>query len=254
MNKLSKEVKQQLKSLGLRAKRSRGQNFLIDPFVLSEIATWAGTLNPAQFNHVVEIGPGLGALTQMLCSAKALSLIEIQEEFCQKLRSKFPSANIINEDVRFFDLSSLGLDLMVYGNLPYSFSTDIVFTLIKHRRSISRAILLLQDEFAARMAAAPGSRTYGALSIACQLHAKVELGSQVSGDRFSPPTEVTSRMISLSFSEESINRVSPELEAVLKLVLKASFSKRRRKLLNSLKSLKPFKSCTARSPGGHQRL
>jgi len=223
--------KDTLKKLEVRPSKERGQNFLIRPDVIDAIVSFAQA--PVS-GHIVEIGPGTGALTEKLATAQKLSLIEIEPKFCQLLSQRFPHVTIINQDARTTDFSQLGEELFVFGNIPYVFSTEILFQLIRWRRVISRAVLMVQREFAERVAAAPGGREYGSLSVAVQVHADVELGPIVSGDSFHPPTAVESQLMKLSFLETP--RVDLHDPEHFERVVRAAFSQRRKKVINSLLS------------------
>ncbi len=185
-------------------------------------------------SHIVEIGPGTGALTQLLSGAKKLTLVEIEPKFCAYLQEKYPHATIVNQDARTLDFSTLGGDLFIFGNIPYVFSTEIVFQLLKCRGAIRHAVLMVQREFAERVAAQPGGRDYGSLSVAVQVFADVELGPIVPGDSFHPPTAVQSRVMKLSFLRES--RVDVGDPAYFEVVVRGAFSQRRKKVLNSFLS------------------
>ncbi len=224
--------KDTLRDLRVRPSKERGQNFLIRPDVPESIVAFGAIPSGA---HVVEIGPGTGALTEFLArKAGQLTLIELEPSFCGHLRERFPDAEIINADVREFDLSSLGSALHVFGNIPYVFSTEIVFHLIKHRASVREAVLMVQREFAERLAAAPGGREFGSISVAVQLHADVDLGPVVPGDAFHPPTEVQSQVMKLRFLPQP--RVAVERPEHFERVVRAAFSQRRKKLVNSIVS------------------
>lgn len=227
----SYQARKTLKRVGVKPSKQFGQNFLQDEGVLREIVEF-GAAQPSDL--VVEIGPGLGALTKHLAAFPNLSLLEIEQRFCVELARKFPRAKVIHADARDFDISSLGQDLLVYGNLPYAFSTDIVFQLVAHAKSIKRAVLMLQREFAERMAAKEGGRDYGVLSISAQLQAEIDLGPIVSGDCFYPTTKVDSRILRMNFHKSP--RYPIEDLAWFSKVVRASFVQRRRKLLNSLKA------------------
>jgi 16S rRNA (adenine1518-N6/adenine1519-N6)-dimethyltransferase len=224
-------AKDTLRSLRVRPSKERGQNFLIRPDVVESIVSFGDA--PAG-QHIVEIGPGTGALTKYLAGAEKLTLIEIEPSFCEHLRQQYPQAQMINEDVRSVDFSEIGNDLFVFGNIPYVFSTEIVLHLIAFRMSVSNAVLMVQREFAQRLAAAPGGRTYGSISVAVQLWADVELGPSVPGTAFHPPTEVESQVMKLSFLKEP--RVPVEDTLHFERVVRAAFSQRRKKLINSLLS------------------
>ncbi len=226
-----RRAKDTLRDLEVRPTKERGQNFLIRPDVVDQIVGFADVPGGAK---VVEIGPGTGALTELLAKHSPLTLIEIEPKFCAYLREKYPTATIIERDARLVDFSEIGRDLFVFGNIPYVFSTEIVFQLLKHRDSIQHAVLMTQREFAERVAASPGGRDYGSLSVAVQVFADVELGPIVSGDSFHPPTAVQSRVMKLSFLEAPRVEISdPEF---FEVVVRAAFSQRRKKVLNSLLS------------------
>ena len=125
--KREKRAKDSLRQLRVRPSRERGQNFLIDPAVISTIVDFG---NPLAGQALVEIGPGLGALTEQLHRIGPLTVIEIEDRFCQDLRVRFPDITVVSQDVRSVAFSGLGKDLVIFGNLPYSFSTDIVFHLV----------------------------------------------------------------------------------------------------------------------------
>ena len=226
-----RKVKDQLKSLSVVPSKKRGQNFLIDPFVVHSIVNFA-KLTPEV--SVVEIGSGLGALTKELSPYERLTMIEIEDSFCQELAEKYPQAKLVNADVRSVEFAQFGENLVVFGNLPYSFSTDIVFHLLSQKDAIDRAILLLQKEFVERMAASPGSRTYGALSVACQLWAKVTLGPVVLGNSFHPPAGVDSQVVELEIFNQPRFAVSNPF--LLSRVVQASFTRRRKMIKNSLRA------------------
>ena len=225
------KVKDVLKELGVRPSKALGQNFLIDASVVSTIVDFG---RPSAADTIVEIGPGLGALTRELNAVRQPLLIEIEAEFCERLAREFPGVRIISEDVRGVDFGSLGGDLLVFGNLPYSFSSDIIFHLISQAKCIRRAVLLLQKEFVERLGAEPGGRDYGVLSIMCQLWADVHFGPVISGRAFHPVAQVDSQLVELSFLGSARFPVS-DLFWFRRFVT-ACFTKRRKKLSNSLKA------------------
>jgi 16S rRNA (adenine1518-N6/adenine1519-N6)-dimethyltransferase len=224
-------AKDTLRDLNVRPTKERGQNFLIRPEIPQAIADFGNVPEDAQ---VVEIGPGTGALTEYLTKFKNLTLIEIEPSFCAHLAQRFPNARIINADVRTVDLATIGSGLYVYGNIPYVFSSEIVFHLIKCRAQVRQAVMMVQKEFAERIGAATCTRAYGSISVSAQLFADVELGIIVPGDAFHPPTEVQSRVMKLTFRETPRAEV-PDYE-FFQVVVRAAFSQRRKKLLNSLMS------------------
>lgn len=224
-------AKDRLRDLQVRPAKSRGQNFVIDSSVVRSIVEF-GDPQPAE--KLIEIGPGLGALTAELAAYPDLTLIEIEPRFCAELREKFPSARIVNADVREVDLAELGGDLVIFGNLPYSFSTEIITWMLDGASRLKRAVLMLQKEFAERLAAPPGGKDYGAISVGCQLRADIRSGPIVPGNSFHPPASVESMVIELRFLGGLRHGVAdPE---AFRRVVKAAFMKRRKKILNSMKS------------------
>lgn len=223
-------VKDKLAELDVRPTKTRGQNFIISPTLLDTIIDFG---RPAEGGSLVEVGPGLGALTAELVKYGPLSVVEIEPNFCAELERKYPGLRVFNADARNFDYSGLGKDLLIFGNLPYAFSTEILFQLIAHAPSIRRAVLMLQREFAERVAAKPGGRDYGILSVNAQLGADISLGPIIAGNSFHPPTSVDSRLIELKFLPAP-RFVLPDPDW-FRRVVKASFSQRRRQLHNSLR-------------------
>lgn len=236
-------VKDLLKSIGVSPSKSRGQNFLIDDLALEQIVMFS-RVGPQE--NVVEIGPGLGALTSRLMGSHSLTVVEIETKFCDVIRTKFPQIEVLNEDIRELDLSQIaqskGSRLVVLGNLPYAFSTEIIFTLIAHSAAIDRSILLLQREFVERLAAPPGSRTYGALSVGCQLWCTVRLGPIINGEYFHPPTKVESRLVELKFSPQPRFPINDVI--TFHRLVAAAFYRRRKKLTNSVVASGAFSSAS----------
>jgi 16S rRNA (adenine1518-N6/adenine1519-N6)-dimethyltransferase len=229
---MSASIKQLLRDLGIKPSKAKGQHFLTDPGALASIIEFA---RPVPDERAVEIGGGLGALTRELvaCPFSKLVVIELEEEFCRRLRADYPAVRVINADVLTVDFSELGQELVVFGNLPYSHSTDIIFHLIGQATSIKRAILMLQKEFAARLGASPGGREYGVISVMCQLWSEVYLGPTVPGTSFYPEAEVDSQVFELVFQPAPRFPVSDPYW--FRRIVMAAFSERRRKVFNSLK-------------------
>ena len=228
-------VRDQLSSLGIRPNKRRGQNFLIDSAVLDDLMAFSPLpgYSESQSCSVVELGPGLGALTERLVQAPNFAAVEIETEFCQHLRDKHAGINVVQGDARNVDLRQFGNNQIVYGNLPYSFSTDILFHVLEYVDVVRRATFLLQREFVERLAAGPGGRDYGVISVMLQVWATVRSGRVVSGNCFHPPTAVESQLVELTFSQTPRVEIS-DLDW-FRRVVRASFQQRRKKLYNSLK-------------------
>jgi 16S rRNA (adenine1518-N6/adenine1519-N6)-dimethyltransferase len=180
-----------------------GQNFLIDDRARHAIADALGDLST---RTVVEIGPGHGAITEILATrAKKLILIELDRALAAELRFRFrESANveIVEADVLEVDLAPLGNDLDVIGNLPYYITSDILLKLFAASRTglIRRAVLMMQREVADRVSAASGIKDYGLLSATAQMHARVDHLFTLPPEAFNPPPDVFSTVIRLEFA------------------------------------------------------
>jgi 16S rRNA (adenine1518-N6/adenine1519-N6)-dimethyltransferase len=235
MNRPPRRVKDTLSDLAINPSKARGQNFLIAPGALAAIVEFG---KPRADESLLEIGPGLGALTSELIRVAPLTVIEIEERFCDELENRFEDITIVHADCREVDLSELGDKLTVFGNLPYSFSTDIIMQLIDQRAVVRRAVLLLQKEFVQRLGGAPGTKAYGTLSIAVQLHAQVTLGPVIGGDCFHPPAKVESQVVELSF----FNKPKYELKNPYwhQRFVAAAFFRRRKKIANSIQASGSF--------------
>lgn len=224
-----------LHELDVQPSKRRGQNFIVDPSVIQRIVEFGA---PTPDEQLVEIGPGLGALTEALAHASQLTLVEIEEKFCHELALRFPRAKVVCADVRTVLFAELGANLVVFGNLPYAFSTDILFHLVEQGQALKRAILLLQREFAERLASPPGGRVYGTMSVTAQLWADIRLGPIISGSSFYPPAAVESRVVELQFLRSP--RFAVPDRRWFTRVVKAAFHRRRRQLHNSLKESGAF--------------
>jgi 16S rRNA (adenine1518-N6/adenine1519-N6)-dimethyltransferase len=222
-------IRATLRSTQVRPSKQRGQNFLLRPDIVAEIVAFANVPAAA---HVVEIGPGTGALTRQLTWAHTLTLVELEAGFCAHLQGEFPQARVCMADARSFDFTALAGAVHVFGNIPYVFSTEIVLHLIAQRATVRSATLMVQREFAARLAAQPGGRTYGSISVAVQLWADVELGMVVPGTAFHPPTQVESQILKLTLRQEP--RVPLPDPRHFERVVRAAFGQRRKKILNSM--------------------
>lgn len=226
-----------LRRHGLRPKKDWGQNFLGDESILSSLAALA-RLEPG--DAVVELGAGLGHFTKALAATGAhVVAVERDRELAPILRAQLPGVEVREADAKSFDLAGVaaraGRRAVVCGNLPYHLSSPILFHLIDQRRALKRAVLLLQREVAERVAAPPGGRDYGLLSVLVQQVATAWVGLAVPRHAFTPPPEVESSALVLEFLDEP--RAAVRDEQRFRTLVKAAFSQRRKTLWNALRSV-----------------
>jgi 16S rRNA (adenine1518-N6/adenine1519-N6)-dimethyltransferase len=229
---------QLLRRHGLRPKKSWGQNFLGDERVLSALAELTGARTG---DVVVELGAGLGHFTRALAETGAnVIAVERDRELVPILRAELPRVEVAEADAKTFDLrtvaSRAGRRVVVCGNLPYHLSSSILFHLLDQRDAIRRAVLLLQREVAERIAAGPGGREYGLLSVLMQRVAAVSLGLTVPPHAFTPPPEVESAALVVDFLEQPRAQVRDEER--FRALVKAAFSQRRKTLWNAVKPVR----------------
>lgn len=222
--------------------RALGQHFLRDESVVSRIVA---LVSPTARDVVVEIGPGQGALTGSLAaSAGRLIALEVDLALAARLRERFADAahvDIVDADARAFDYASLASlkpdpagRVLAVGNLPYSVGKPILMALVEAGPVIGAMALMLQREVAERVAAAPGSRTYGSLSVLTQVACEVRLAFGVPPGAFRPPPQVDSVVIHLTPRHAPIVDVASP--ARFRAVVRAAFSQRRKNLANALSS------------------
>jgi 16S rRNA (adenine1518-N6/adenine1519-N6)-dimethyltransferase len=188
-----------LRAHGLRPKKECVQNFLGDPGTLDSLAALASV---RAGDTVVELGAGLGHLTRALLDSGArVVAVERDRDLAPILRAELPAAEVVEADAKSFDLSSVaaGARVVVCGNLPYHLSSPILFHLLDQRRFVRRAVLLLQREVAERIAAEPGGREYGVLSVLVQQVANAYVGLAVDRHAFTPPPGVDSSALVIDF-------------------------------------------------------
>ena len=190
---------------------------------------------------VVEIGPGAGAITELLAArAKRLIAIELDRELAPRLREQFaaqPSVEVLEADVLTVDLATLSGDgekLSVVGNLPYYITSDILLRLFHFHASVARAVIMVQREVADRVAAVPGTRDYGLLSATTQLYAKVERVLTLPPEAFMPPPDVYSTVLRLEM-EPRFAELGVEAEPFLAF-LKQCFVQKRKMLAKNLRA------------------
>lgn len=220
-------------------KKRFGQNFLIDPHVLEKILRTA-EITPE--DTVLEIGPGIGTLTQALCEhAKRVVAVEIDRTLIPILREDtckdYDNLTLINDDVLKVDLHELSrrfgnCRFRVVANLPYYITTPILMGLLEQRVPLKNLTVMVQKEVAQRMQAGPGTKEYGALSLAVQYYARPYLAANVPPNCFLPRPGVGSAVICLTPHSEPPVTVSDE--AFLFALIRAAFGQRRKTLVNSL--------------------
>ncbi|AXI32158.1 16S rRNA (adenine(1518)-N(6)/adenine(1519)-N(6))-dimethyltransferase [Priestia megaterium] len=233
-------TKEILKKYGFTFKKSLGQNFLIDTNILHRIVDHAQI---TEETGAIEIGPGIGALTEQLAKrAKKVLAFEIDQRLLPILAdtlSPYPNAKVIHQDVLKADLKETLEqefenieDLMVVANLPYYVTTPILMKLLEEQIPVRGIVVMLQKEVADRIAAKPGTKEYGSLSIAIQYYTEAETVMIVPKTVFNPQPNVDSAVIRL------LRRPKPAVEvqdeAFFFQVVRASFGQRRKTILNNL--------------------
>lgn len=216
-----------------------GQNFLIDEHVLEKIISAAG-IGPDDF--VVEIGPGIGTMTQYLAhAARGVAAVEIDKALIPILQdtlSAYDNVTVINEDVLKVDLKELaenmngGRPVKVVANLPYYITTPIIMGLFESHVPVESITVMVQKEVAERMQAGPGTKDYGALSLAVQYYAKPYIVANVPPNCFMPRPNVGSAVIRLQVHENPDVKVQDE--SLMFRIIRASFNQRRKTLQNSI--------------------
>ena len=211
-----------------------GQNFLIDPNIVRKIVALA-ELDPS--DHVLEIGPGRGILTEALCHAAGrVTAAEVDPRlyaYLETKRAELPNLELVCEDALAYPVESLPMGTVVVANLPYYISTPLLFRLLDQRDRFPRMVLMLQNEVADRLVAKPGGSDYGVLSVMAQYAAEITKSFRVSAQCFRPRPEVGSAVALLRTKER--RELRPEEEPKFTALVKASFAHRRKTLVNSLK-------------------
>ncbi|HEX9157807.1 MAG TPA: 16S rRNA (adenine(1518)-N(6)/adenine(1519)-N(6))-dimethyltransferase RsmA [Syntrophales bacterium] len=233
-----------LRKYGIRPRKRLGQCFLCDPNILEKIVRIADVRDT---DTVVEIGSGIGVLTAMIArAARRVVAVEVDRFLVEVLRKElgeFQNVEIVQTDVLQFDFSSVRTGplqesgkerIKVIGNVPYNLSSQIVLRLLEYRNCLDRVVLMLQREVAERLAAPPGTKDYGPLSVYVALYTEPTLENKVPAGCFYPRPDVESRVIRLDVRKEPLCRVD-DMDFFRRLV-RSAFSKRRKTLLNSLKT------------------
>lgn len=241
MEKLSNPQKtiEVLQKYNFSFQKKFGQNFLIDPHVLDKIIS-AAEITKDDF--VLEIGPGIGTLTQYLAeAAREVVAVEIDSTLIPILEdtlSAYDNVSVINEDVLKVDLRKLaeerngGKPIKVVANLPYYITTPIIMSLFESHVPLKSLTVMVQKEVALRMQAGPGTKDYGALSLAVQYYASPYLAANVPPNCFMPRPNVGSAVIRLTRFGETPVQVKDE--KLLFRLIRASFNQRRKTLQNGL--------------------
>ena len=227
-----------LKEHDISAKKRYGQNFLIDKRVLERIIEGSEITKE---DTVLEIGPGIGTLTQALCEAAGRVIaVEIDKDMLPLLSENladYDNYEIINDDILKVDLASLlgdGTRVKVAANLPYYITTPIIMQLLENKLPIASITVMVQKEVADRMQAKPGGKDYGALTLAVQYYSEAEIIANVPPNCFIPRPGVDSAVIRLSCYDKP--PVQAEDEKKLFEIIKAAFAQRRKTLANALRN------------------
>ena len=220
----------------VRAKKALGQHFLTDLGIARSIVDALGTDG---VRDVLEIGPGMGVLTQYLLQREDidLHLVEIDGESVEYLMAHFPdmAGRLFQEDFLKMNLSKLfGGSFRIIGNFPYNISSQIFFKILDHKEEVPEVVCMIQKEVAERIAEKPGTKTYGILSVLLQAWYDIEYLFTVGSGSFVPPPKVQSAVIRLRRNSRTDLGCD---EALFKTIVKASFGQRRKTLRNSLKQV-----------------
>ncbi len=228
-----------LERFGFRFQKKYGQNFLIDANIIDEIID-AAEITKDDF--ILEIGPGIGTMTQYLCEAAHQVLaVEIDANLIPVLAdtlSEYDNVTVLNQDVLKLDLASVsaeynhGKPIKVVANLPYYITTPIIMELFESHVPLESITIMVQKEVADRMQVGPGTKDYGALSLAVQYYARPEVICEVPPTCFMPKPGVSSSVIRLRAHEKPPVDITDE--AFLFKVIRASFNQRRKTLVNGL--------------------
>lgn len=221
--------------MSVRAKKHLGQHFLNDLGIAEKIVN---SLSWNNYSHVLEVGPGMGVLTQFLIEQKKeVSVMEIDRESVEYLNQKY---NMIREELPIYSEDFLKADLSkikedsfaILGNFPYNISSQILFKVLENKEIVPEVVGMFQKEVAERISASHGNKTYGILSVLIQAYYKTEYLFTVDEKVFNPPPKVKSGVIKLERYRDEIDGVSYK---ELKKIVKAGFNHRRKTLRNCLK-------------------
>lgn len=221
-----------------RAKKSLGQNFLVDTNLQRKIVE---ALGAKASDQVLEIGPGRGALTDHLAgNVRNLILVELDDQLAARFEAKYrddPRVTVVHADFLALSLEELTkdvADLKVIGNIPYNITTPILFSLLERRPRPQRIVLMVQREVAERITAPPGSKTYGALTVGVQSVAKVERVLNVARGAFQPAPDVDSAVVRITPHHPPL--LEPTTETALRNLTRFAFGQRRKQFQKILRT------------------
>ena len=221
----------------VRAKKALGQHFLTDLSIAQRIAD--ALITGGNITETLEIGPGMGVLTQYLFQRNDIDLrmVEIDTESVDYLLTHFPQANgrLIEGDFLKLKLGNFFKDkFCIIGNFPYNISSQIFFKVLEHKEQVPQVVCMIQKEVAERIAEKPGTKTYGILSVLLQAWYDIEYLFTVGEGAFNPPPKVKSAVIRLTRNTRTSLGCD---ESLFKTVVKTAFNQRRKTMRNSLKPL-----------------
>ena len=228
-----------LKKYKFRTNKSLGQNFLVDGNVIDNICEGAEI---TENDGIIEIGPGIGTLTQQLSKhANKVVAVELDKKLLPILEETLDgleNVKVINDDILKIDIEKLieeefeGLDVKVVANLPYYITTPIIMKLLESKLNIESISVMIQKEVADRMVSDPGTKVYGALSVAVQYYSKPEIVTEVPSSVFIPKPNVDSAVIKLDiYKNPPVDVID---EKLMFAVVKSAFGQRRKTILNAL--------------------
>lgn len=227
-------LQDRLQQYNITPSKRFGQNFLVNAGAIQKIIT---ALDSQQCDHILEIGPGPGTMTEhLITQCRSLTAVDLDHNMITLLRGEYDHHKhvaIIHDDILKLALPTLpdGAQYKVLGNIPYNISSPIIFWLIEHRTHFSHAIITMQKEVAQRLVAQPGGKDYGALSVGAQAHAHITKLFDIQPGSFWPAPKVTSSTVRLDFTHAPF----PELNSTkLREVTRRAFAQRRKMLRSTI--------------------
>ena len=210
-----------------------GQNYLTDPNILRKIVE---EIEPREEDNIIEIGPGLGALTDILLKkVGSITAVEIDNRVGEILRLRFPGIDLITEDFLKTDLNAIyqrrGKKLRITGNIPYNLTSSILFKMIENNHVIKDSVLMMQIEVAQRIISKKGTKEYGILSVLLNYFCEIKFCFRVSPNVFNPRPKVWSAVVHFYLKENNMTDLEKK---IFIQTVKAAFGNRRKTLKNSL--------------------